>query len=132
MNPDDIVFDENYCLDDIKIDGQSDSVIVTISDGLDAADELLCNDYKKRIANFINSSGKWLPVARKVIIDEIGNDDGLELITIFVLFEQNAKNSLFGLLFSLDADREHGRGMMLDGESFNIVKYGDASVAFEG
>lgn len=53
-------------------------------------------------------------------------------MTIYVLFEQDRKDSLYGLLFHLDSDRDHGRGMMLNGEDFRIPKYGDASVAFEG
>jgi len=132
MKPSEIVFDENYCIYDIFIDGATDPITLEISDGLEAADELLRDDYKDRIACFVTSSGKWVPIACDKIISEVGNADGLKLMTIYVLFEQNQDDSLYGLLFTLDFDREHGRGMMLNGENFKILKYGDASVAFEG
>jgi hypothetical protein len=132
MNSSDIVFDENYCMYGIFINEQVDSICLSISDGLKAADEVLQDVYKDRISNFVNSSEEWFPIASNAIESEIGNTDGLQLITIFILFEQNQKNSVFGLSFELDADEEHGRGMMLDGGNFKILKYGDASVSFEG
>ncbi|MCL1873567.1 MAG: hypothetical protein FWF85_05575 [Clostridiales bacterium] len=131
MKPSEIVFDENYCIYDIAIDGQTDPITLEISDGLEAADELLLDDYKERIACFVNSSVEWFQIACDRIISEVGNADGLKLMTIYVLFEQDQDNSLYGLLFNLDFDREHGRGMMINGENFNILKYGGASVAFE-
>jgi len=132
MKPSEIVFDKNYCMYGIVIDGQMDPVTLSISDELEAAYELLRDDYKDKIAGFVNSSGKWFPIACEKIISEVDNTDGLRLMTIYVLFEQSQSDSLFGLLFNLEFDREHGRGMMLNGESFEILKYGDASVAFEG
>jgi len=132
MYKNDIMFDEDYCLYDIFIDEEINPITLVISDGLYAADEILQDNYKGRIANFINSSKKWFPIAYEKIVSEIGNVDGLRLTKIYILFEQDQNNGLYGLSFNLDFDREHGRGMMLDGESFAILKYGDASVAFEG
>jgi len=132
MKSSEIVFNEKYCINNITIDGQMSPITLVISDGLDAAYELLQDGYKERLAGFVNSSVKWFPIAYERIISEVDNTDGLRLMTIYVLFEQSQSDSLFGLLFSLDFDREHGRGMMLNGETFEILKYGDASVAFEG
>ena len=132
MNLSDIEFDKNYCIYGIIIDGQTTPITLEISDELEAAYELLHDDYKERLACFINSSDKWFPMACEKIISEVVNADGLKLMTIYVLFEQSQSDSLYGLLFNLDSDREHGRGMMLNGENFKILKYGDASVAFEG
>jgi len=130
MNKNDIMFDEDYCLNDIYIDEEVNPITLEILDSLYAADEVLQDDYKERIADFINSSKKWFPIAYEKIVSEIGNADGLRLMKIFVLFEQNQSNSLFGLSFNLDFDREHGRGMKLDGDNFAVLKYGEASDAF--
>jgi hypothetical protein len=93
---------------------------------------VLRQDYRQKIAGFMQASAQWLQNARQEVVSDVGNDEGLELMTVYVLFEQDAERSLYGLLFNVDADREHGRGMMLDGEDFSIVKYGEGSVAFEG
>jgi predicted ATP-dependent endonuclease of OLD family len=132
MRIENVAFDENHCVEEVQIDGQASVVTLTISDALDAAHDALRREYKKRIADFVNSSSQWLPMARQKIVSDVRNENGLKLMEIFVLFEQDAEKSLFGLLFNLDFDREHGKGMMLDGESFDIVKYGEGSVAFEG
>jgi len=132
MDSSDIVFDENYCIYDVIIDAQKSPITLEISDALKAADELLQDNYKNRIASFVNSSREWLPIATREILNEVKNPSGLELTTIYVLFEQDQEMSVYGLLFNLDFDREHGRGMMLNGEDFKILKYGDSSVAFEG
>jgi hypothetical protein len=132
MDSSDIIFDDEYCMYGIPINGQTEPVCLEISDGLYAADELLRGDYKSRIADFLNSSKAWFPIAFDKITSDVGNSDGLRLMTIYVLFEQNQKNSLYGLLFNLNCDREHGRGMMINGENFKIEKYGEAWVAFQG
>lgn len=132
MRAEDIAFDENHRMYDVAIDGQREPVTLELSDALETADELLCRDYTQRTAGFIDASRAWFPAARERIANDAGNGDGLKLMTIYVLFEQDRKDSLYGLLFHLDSDRDHGRGMMLNGEDFRIPKYGDASVAFEG
>ena len=132
MKTSEIIFNEKYCIYGIIINEQVNPIYLKISDELESAYELLQDDYKERIADFVNSSGKWFPIACEKIISEVDNADGLRLISIHVLFEQSQSDSLFGLMFSLDFDREHGRGMMLNGETFEILKYGDADVAFEG
>ena len=132
MKPSEIEFDKNYCMYDIIIDEQTNPITLEILDDLEAADELLQDGYKERIACFVNSSEKWFPAACEKIVSEVGDACGLKLMTVYILFEQNENDSLYGLLFNLDFDREHGRGMVLNGEDFGILKYGDASVAFEG
>ena len=132
MTENEVVFDSDLSIFDVNISSQNKSIILKISEDIDAAYELLERPYKKKIADFVNSSGGWFPVAVNAIKQDVSNIDGLELTTIFVLFEQNSNESVFGLLFELDADVEHGRGLMVSGEDFHIIKYGDASVAFEG
>ena len=122
MKKDDVVFDENYCIYNVGVQGQKDLVTLTILDDLTAADEVLRDDYKERIAQFVNSSDEWFSIALDAIKKDVGDgDDGIKLMTVYVLFEQNSDRSIFGLLFNLDSDREHGKGMQLSGESFDIL-----------
>jgi hypothetical protein len=132
VNPNDIVFDENYSMSGIFITQQNEDIRLSISDGLDAAHEPLQDDYKNRIANFINFSKSWFPIALNKIKTETENPGELQLICIHILFEQNQDNSLFGLEFYVDFDMEHGRGMVINGESLEIVGYGDADVSIFG
>lgn len=132
MTESEVVFDADHSIFNVNISAQSKTIILKISEDIDAAYELLESSYQKKIADFINASGGWFPVAVNAIRKDVSNIDGLELTTVFVLSEQNSNESVFGLLFELDADEEHGRGLMMSGEDFHIIKYGDASVAFEG
>ena len=132
MNAMDIAFNEDLRMTLPTLAGLDMPLFLVLSDDLDAAFEPLELPYKQRMVRFLNASETWLPIARQRILADVGNLDGLALTTVFVLFEQQAASSVFGLLFELDADEEHGRGLMLDGDSFAILKYGDASVAFEG
>lgn len=130
MNASELEFDERYYIYEIKISAQNNFINLSILDELEASDEILREDYKARIVNFLNSSEKWLPIARHKIISEVGVDDGLLLITVYILFEQDENKSRFGLLFNLNQDREHGRGIVMDGDSFEILEYGEAYIAF--
>jgi hypothetical protein len=130
MNATEIVFDEDHCMDYVAISKQATPITLAVADWLEAADEDLRVDYKNKITNFVNSSEIWFPIAFDKIKQEIGNTDGLQLTMIYILFEQNQNDSLYGLSFNLDADEEHGRGMVLNGENFKIVEYGQASVSF--
>ena len=132
MNTSDLEFDERCYIYGIKISAQNDFINLSILDDLKASEEILREDYKERIVDFVNSSEQWLPIARRRVVDEVGADDGLMLMTIFILFEQDENSSRFGLLFNLNQDREHGRGMVVDGDSFEILEYGEADVAFGG
>ena len=37
---------------------------------------------------------------------------------------------VFGLEYRIDADVEHGRGLKIDGETFEILEWGIGEVAF--
>lgn len=130
MNSKDISFDENYCMYDVYIDEQKDPVAIELSDSLEAVDEVLTESYKEKIADFVNKSAKWFNSAEKKIFDDVKDVDGLKLMTIYVLSEQESLNEVFGLLFNLNKDREHGRGMKIEGKNLEIIEYGDAHVAF--
>ena len=130
MDAKDVSFDQDYCMYDVLISEQVDPVALELSDSLCAADEELTEGYKELIANFVNDSAKWFNIARNRILRDVEDADGLKLMTVYVLFEQEARSGLFGLLFNLNADREHGRGMKMDGTDYEIVAYGEAHVAF--
>ena len=51
-------------------------------------------------------------------------------MTIYILSEQNVNSIIFGLLFRVEIDIEHGRGLKMDGETLKILEYGTAEVSF--
>lgn len=113
---------------EINIPEQNESISLEISDELNAFDEELSNDYKNKIINFINDSNIWFKEISNKIKDDLG-DDEFRLMTIFILSEQDETNIIFGLLFNVSADREHGRGAKIESSSLKIVEYGLADVA---
>lgn len=53
-----------------------------------------------------------------------------QLMAIYLLSEQTSSDLIFGLLFRVDAEVEHGRGMKISLEEMTIIDYGDADRAF--
>lgn len=130
MKPQDIIFDENLMLSDVKIAEQKEPFILALSDDLSLAEEIVSNDFKNKIITFINSSSKWFEIAKDQVFKDTGDTKGLRLITLYVLSEQLADYIIFGLEFSLDFDREHGRGLQINAETYEILDYGTADISF--
>ena len=49
---------------------------------------------------------------------------------IFILSEQNSNEMIYGVLFNVDGDREHGRGMKIRGEDLSVIEFGLSEVAY--
>lgn len=135
MKSDDIVFDDDL---EFYIDFPStgEEVCIAISDGLDASEEVLSVSYKEKISDFINNSDQWygkaMHAAKKKALSESFDsfsDDDITLMCIYVLFEQNEKE-LYGLSFHFNFEGEHGCGIKLNTNDFQILEVGDADVAF--
>jgi hypothetical protein len=135
MKPEDVVFDEDFEMQ-IFIPELNRNIRLVISDDLFASEEELTEEYKSRIAAFINSISRWHPEAvngvlqwaRQIYALEAEEKD-VRLLSIFILFEQN-EDELFGLEFSVEFDREHGCGLKITGKNFEIVEVGTGDVAF--
>lgn len=113
---------------EINIPEQDESISLEISDELNAFDEDLSDEYKDKIIEFINNSIIWFKEISNKIKDDLG-DNKFRLMTIYILSEQDADSIIFGLLFNVDVDKEHGRGAKIDGNSLKIIEYGLADVA---
>ncbi len=109
-----------------------------ISDGLDASEEELTEDYKEKIASFVNNMPQWYSSACNSIIAWAKDTYKIEahsqdykLMCIFVLFEQNA-DELFGLDFRVEFDIEHGCGIKIkvNNGKYEIIEVGTGDVAF--
>lgn len=109
-----------------------------ISDGLAASEEKLTDEYKDKIACFVNSMPQWYGTACNSIISWAkdtykidAHSQDIELMCIFVLFEQNA-DELFGLGFRVEFDVEHGCGIKIkvDNGKYEIIEVGTGDVAF--
>lgn len=114
----------------VKIAQEQKPVLLEISDSLDAAEEKLRQPYKDKIAKFVNSSPSWYPLAIEKIKEETPEPGKTRLLQIFILSEQDADSMVFGLEYRIDADVEHGRGLKIDGETFEILEWGIGEVAF--
>lgn len=129
MDSSDIKFDSDLTMV-IEIKEEPDSVSLEISDALYASEEELQISYKKEIAKFVNLSATWYPLAIEKIKSEDSEPGEIELLTIYILSEQNSDSMVFGLEFRVDIDIEHQRGMKIDGETLKILEYGIGDVAF--
>ena len=113
-----------------RIDQQPDSVLLEISDSLEAAEEHLQIPYKEKIAKFLNASKTWYPMAVEKIMSEATTPGKVRLLQVFILSEQAVNSIVFGLMFGVDSDVEHGRGLKVDGDTLKIIEYGIGDVAF--
>lgn len=136
MKSKDIAFDEylemNFLSKELKKE-----VRLTLSDGLYASEEDLKEEYRMKIANFINNMSSWYNKAVDAIAQRAGDvykisdirENDVELISIFILFEQD-EDELYGLNFRVKFDEEHGCGLKIKGNDFEIIEVGTGDVAF--
>lgn len=129
MDSSDIKFDSDLAMS-FEIKEEPDSVSLEISDALEASEQELQTPYKQKIAKFVNLSATWYPLAIEKIKKEDSEPGEIELLTIYILSEQNSDSVIFGLEFRVDIDVEHQRGMKIDGETLEILEYGIGDVAF--
>ena len=91
-------------------------------------DEVMANDYKEIIVHMLGSPAHRYELAEKRIFSELSMMG--QLMAIYLLSEQTSSDFSFGLLFRVDAEVEHGRGMKISLEEMAIIDYGDADRAF--
>jgi len=137
MKATEIEFDENSEMV-VFSEYLNKKIRLCISDDLEASVEELTDEYKEKIAYFVNSISQWYSAVCNSIIswskDTYKIDahlQDIELMCIFVLFEQNA-DELFGLGFRVEFDVEHGCGIKIkvnDGK-YDIIEVGTGDVAF--
>ena len=127
MNLESIIFDDDLEMS-VFIPEQQDSIRLVLSDELALADEVMSNDYKEKIVHMLRASAYWYELAEKRIFSELYMMG--QLMAIYLLSEQTSSDFIFGLLFRVDAEAEHGRGMKISLEEMTIIDYGDADRAF--
>ena len=137
MKATEIIFNEDLEMY-VFLKDLDDEVCITLSDSLSASEEELTEDYKGKIASFVNNMPQWYSRACNPIIawakDTYKIDahvQDIELINIFVLFEQN-EDELFGVEFRVEFDVEHGCGIKIkvDNGKYDIIEVGTGDVAF--
>lgn len=137
MKATEIEFDENSEMV-VFSEYLNKKIRLCISDDLEASVEKLTDEYKGKIACFVNNIPQWYGVVCNSIISWAKDTykieahlQDIELMCIFALFEQNA-DELFGLGFRVEFDVEHGCGVKIranDGK-YNIIEIGTGDVAF--
>lgn len=137
MKATEIKFDDNFEMG-VFSEYLNKEIRLCILDDLEASVEELTDEYKEKIAYFVNSISQWYSAVCNSIIswskDTYKIDahlQDIELMCIFVLFEQNT-DELFGLGFRVEFDVEHGCGIKIkvnDGK-YDIIEVGTGDVAF--
>ena len=127
VNLEAIKFDDDLEMS-VFIPEQQDSIRLVLSDELALADEVMANDYKEKIVHMLGLSAYWYELAEKRIFSELSMTG--QLMAIYLLSEQTSSDFIFGLLYRVDAEVEHGRGMKISIEEMTIIDYGDADRAF--
>lgn len=134
----DLQFDEDLETS-IFISALKKKVRIVLSDDLEASEQELTEEYKEKIVQFLEEISIWYDKTtvavkqyadNKYSIEDISDSD-IELMAIFILFEQDEPD-LFGLSYRTKFDVEHGCGIKLKGndQQFEIVEIGCAGVAF--
>lgn len=137
MKATEIIFDDNYEMV-VFSEHLNKRIRLCISDELEASEEELTDEYKEKIACFVNSMPQWYSTACDSIVSWVKDTykidahlQEIELNCIFVLFEQDAEE-LFGLGFRAEFDVEHGCGIKIKGNDgkFDVIEVGPFDVAF--
>lgn len=129
MQPNELNFDDDRSTQ-IKLPEQEKPLTLTISDSLNAYDEEITSGYKKRISEFLNSSNIWFKVCVDKLRKDLNAGSDYRLMEIFILSEQNSISMIFGMLFNVSGDKEHGRGFKINEKDFSIIEYGLSDVAY--
>lgn len=137
MKATEIKFDSNFEMW-IFSEYLNKEINLCILDDLEASEEELTDEYKEKIACFVNSIPQWYNAVCNSIVswakDTYKIDahlQDIELMCIFILFEQNA-DELFGLGFRTEFDVEHGCGIKIkvNNGKYDIIEVGSYDVAF--
>lgn len=137
MKTEEIIFNEDSEVY-VSLKGFDRKIRLVLSDALYASDEELTTDYQSKIAYFLNNNSNWYSLAIESIRNRAKKkyyvevkDIEINLMTIFVLFEQN-EDELFGLGFNTEFDKEHGCGVKIKviNNLYTIVETGTWDVAF--
>lgn len=124
----DLIFDQNMETL-LHIPEQAEQLYLSVSDDLSIYSEApIGADYREKISTMLSLSGKWFALAQEKLQTELGERG--RLMAVYLLSEPSDEDFIFGLLFRVEADIEHGRGMKLGLNSLEILDYGLGETAF--
>lgn len=137
MKATEITFDEDFQMW-VFSEHLNKEIGLGISDDLDASEEELTNEYKEKIARFVNNMPQWYNIVLNSIITWAkdtykidAHPQEIELMNVYVLFEQNA-DELFGVMFRVEFDIEHGCGVKIKATNgkYEVFEIGEGCVAY--
>lgn len=114
----------------IHIPQQKDEVILAISDELDISTDNLTEEYKQKMNQMFSRLDQILLIANQRLNKEFSETNNFRLLQIILLSEYSDPEFIVGLMFRVEQDVEHGRGMKISINSMEIIDYGLADVAF--
>lgn len=128
MRAEELIFDQEMEML-LQIPEQEEELYLSVSDDLLIyEEESMGPAYKERILTMLSLSNQWYPLAQERLEADLAERG--RLMAIYLLSEQTDADFIFGLLFGVKADSEHGRGMKLRLDPLEILDYGLADVAF--
>lgn len=124
-------FEDDYSTE-ISIQEQKESILLYISDELSVVDDIdnIPDEYESNILDFLSRSNEWYPINLDRIRLEVGTNIVIKLMSIYILTEPRESPLIFGLLYRISSDIEHGRGMKMNTDTMEIIEYGLGDVAF--
>ena len=114
----------------IHIPQQKDEVILAISDELDISTDNLTEEYKQKMNQMFSRLDQILLIVNQRLNKEFSETNNFRLLQIILLSEYSDPEFIVGLMFRVEQDVEHGRGMKISINSMEIIDYGLADVAF--
>ena len=130
MKKEDLILDENGAHDELVLDNQADvgSMCVNIDYIEKEEIELI---FKDVALNIINNSNQWYDKVINYVKKET-NSKEIEVACIYIHNFQKDGRYIFGLSFisGLEIYAEHGIGMNLTVDDYEILEFGDEEVSF--
>lgn len=114
----------------VHIPQQNNQITLAISDELGISNNNLTAKYKSKINHIFSNLDKLLLMANQRLNNEFPETNKFRLLEIILLSEDNDPDFIVGLMFRVEQDIEHGRGMKISLNSMSIIEYGLADVAF--
>ena len=87
-------------------------------------------EYKQKINLMLSQLDQILLEANQRLNKEFSETNNFRLLQIILLSEYSDPEFIVGLMFRVEQDVEHGRGMKISLEEMTIIDYGDADRAF--
>ena len=130
MKKEDLIFDERGDCDEVVLDNQAELVSICMNIDYIEKEEIELI-FKDVALNIINNSNQWYDKVINYVKKET-NSKEIEVACIYIHNFHKDGRYIFGLSFisGLEIYAEHGIGMNLTVDDYEILEFGDEEVSF--